>query len=100
MGTLLKSTSFMISFEEESTSGFSGPNPGSATFARASAEDRGIMCNGVKKEAGGVVRPLVSVLIVLLVAAVLIYEAVQRRQPFKIICLSSSVSSPKVRVNG
>ena len=35
------------------------------------------MCNGVKKEAGGVVRPLVSVLIVLLVAAVLIYEAVQ-----------------------
>lgn len=35
------------------------------------------MQNGIKKEAGGIVRPLVSVLVVLLVAAVLIYEAVQ-----------------------
>ncbi len=40
---------------------------------------RGIMFNGVKKEAGGVVRPLVSILIVLIVVAALIYEAQQSR---------------------
>lgn len=37
------------------------------------------MHNGVKKEAGGIARPLVSILIVLLVAAALIYEALQNR---------------------
>lgn len=37
------------------------------------------MYNGVKKEAGGIVRPLVSVLIVVLVAAALIYEALQSK---------------------
>ncbi len=37
------------------------------------------MHNGVKKETGGIVRPLVSILIVLLVAAALIYEALQSR---------------------
>ncbi len=39
----------------------------------------GVMHNGVKKETGGIVRPLVSVLIVLLVAAALIYEALQSK---------------------
>ena len=37
------------------------------------------MYNGVKKETGGIVRPLVSISIVLFVAAVLIYAAVQNR---------------------
>ena len=37
------------------------------------------MHNGVKKEAGGIGRPLVSILIVLLMAAALIYEALQNR---------------------
>lgn len=37
------------------------------------------MHNGVKKEAEGIARPLVSILIVLLVAAALIYEALQNR---------------------
>ena len=38
------------------------------------------MYNGVKKETGGIVRPLVSISIVLFVAAVLIYAAVQNRK--------------------
>ena len=37
------------------------------------------MHNGVKKEAGGIGRPLVSILIVLLMAAGMIYEALQNR---------------------
>ena len=37
------------------------------------------MHNGVKKEAGGIGRPLVSILIVLLMAAALIYEALQNK---------------------
>ena len=37
------------------------------------------MYNGVKKETGGIIRPLVSIAIVLFVAAVLIYESVQSR---------------------
>lgn len=40
---------------------------------------RGIMYNGVKKEKGGIRRPLVLIVIVLSVAAVLVYEAVQSR---------------------
>lgn len=45
----------------------------------SSHELRGIMHNGVKKEAGGIMRPLVSVLIVLLVVAALIYVAMKSR---------------------